>query len=859
MPKSLLSLRFVVTSAVGLCNFLAFAASPKPSTVTPSQYFPTYAPIRPTYTPSRTILPTVKPSLLPSQIQTVTPSVHSPSVSPSSAPSAGPSAGPTAAPTRNPSVLPSQSPTVSPSAVPSSTPSVSPSHSPSQAPTGIPTAGPSAGPTTAPTRDPSVLPSLTSSLYSSGGFDEIRFSQPPSIENFNTQLNLLLPVSIRSMKGCEANWTVDNPSLKLNDAAILSITQLVIPTIPTTVYLYLKANALSIATSYQFTIHCGYLNYMIRITTNSPPSNGAFTVDPLSGSELSTQFQYSAFAWVDENLPLSYQFGFNDPGSGLELILQDKSAFNNTHSTLPSGLQASRYTVNATMEVFDSLSASIARIVSLKVTPSEPSALDLFISSQLSNKTSSTSIILIGNIINKVNCSGATHCGKYNRQSCSTVDNTCGECLDGFVGAQGPQNTQCAKINSIATTESSSECFHDADCDVFQLCNTLTSSCYVPSKQCPNSCSSHGTCKYVGTDTGADMDDCILTSSNCRAVCSCNIGFAGSSCSLTTAQIIEKQNQRNMLLLSFNNLPTQNISSELVISRASTLLSITQKSDELGAAAVSTALVAVSNLLQNAVEAQVSYRDLTAVLQSTDSVASAVQDSNTTSQLLDAVSRYGSITASQLIGEQNVVNIFSKFRMSTVGLAKSESNLSVPQTPLESLQPTISSSVHFAQNEFNSIRLKVTVIESSASLLGNSKQFVSNPLIVQISNVNGLNRTESGHEVLVALRRVASLPALPVYNFTSVCRKPRFMSRKIFNYTCPLTGHILTHNCSNKVGKLVSYCPVYKPSCQSLPVTQSSFISICHMVNYTDTLTWCRCTIGFGFTGFGRFATRSNV
>jgi len=46
--------------------------------------------------------------------------------------------------------------------------------------------------------------------------------------------------------------------------------------------------------------------------------------------------------------------------------------------------------------------------------------------------------------LNSVDCSSAPECiSLYNRQICSTVKNTCGDCLLGFIGVNGQQNSVC--------------------------------------------------------------------------------------------------------------------------------------------------------------------------------------------------------------------------------------------------------------------------------------------------------------------------------------------------------------------------------------------------------------------------------
>ena len=46
----------------------------------------------------------------------------------------------------------------------------------------------------------------------------------------------------------------------------------------------------------------------LTFSTNSPPTNGTFTVSPRFGMSLTDKFMLSARAWIDEDAPLSYRF-----------------------------------------------------------------------------------------------------------------------------------------------------------------------------------------------------------------------------------------------------------------------------------------------------------------------------------------------------------------------------------------------------------------------------------------------------------------------------------------------------------------------------------------------------------------------
>ena len=46
----------------------------------------------------------------------------------------------------------------------------------------------------------------------------------------------------------------------------------------------------------------------INIVTDGPPLPGQFVVTPGKGLALNTSFQFSAFEWIDEDLPLACKF-----------------------------------------------------------------------------------------------------------------------------------------------------------------------------------------------------------------------------------------------------------------------------------------------------------------------------------------------------------------------------------------------------------------------------------------------------------------------------------------------------------------------------------------------------------------------
>ena len=647
---------------------------------------------------------------------------------------------------------------------------------------------------------------------------------------------------MRSSRGCNSNWTISDPKISLVTVSVTAVQQTIPPSRTTVVELYLLPNSLSPHHQYSFTFRCGQLTAAITVVTNSPPANGFFHVLPKAGYQITTLYNFSAGSWIDKDLPLLYQFSYLDGVSGAVMVVRDEALTPNASSFLPVGLSARGYEVNCSVFVFDALSASTTQTSAVYVFQTPQSALNSFISSHL-NSTSTGTINLITTVLNKVNCSGVRDCDHLNRLDCSTVDFTCGPCKTGYIGQSGADNSMCLSSSSFISSPptTSKVCHLDSDCPPFQSCNVSSHSCFLPSKSCPNSCSSQGSCQFVNINNRIQVGSCKISAVDCEAVCVCNKGFSGSSCSLTTQQLAEKQQQRAQLLASFSSTSVANVTSQTILARASTLLSITQNSDEIGSSSISVALSSANSLLQRANALSVDYLQLGGLLESADRVATAAQDGNHSSTLLSTIESFSALVSQQIVTGQKVENVLSTFRATTTSLPKSSTNISVPLLALEQLQSSARSSVHFEQNTSSTITATMSLIEANAKLFGNHLPYSSNPLTIKISDVRSLNyvnSTPGSHEVIVNLSNFVPSTITTSVNFTTTCNQ--FMKHSVLNFTCPGSGHVIVHNCSNKVGILRSFCPVYRPSCTLMSSKQTTE---CRAINYTESTTTCRCTI----------------
>jgi hypothetical protein len=129
----------------------------------------------------------------------------------------------------------------------------------------------------------------------------------------------------------------------------------------------------------------------VIISTNSPPFGGVLEVNPAVGVMLQTLFSMFGLGWVDEDLPLSYQFGnLSSPTSpsspsssnGAMAVLRSKLQLSYTSTLLPSNypLQNSNYplaNLTCAVMVFDHFDSSSSAIINVLVKGLMVSAGDL--------------------------------------------------------------------------------------------------------------------------------------------------------------------------------------------------------------------------------------------------------------------------------------------------------------------------------------------------------------------------------------------------------------------------------------------------------------------------------------------------
>ena len=650
------------------------------------------------------------------------------------------------------------------------------------------------------------------SLSSNVSLNTLRIVAESDTDHFNVENKLVLISTIFTDESCEVNWVVKNATIPLNTSvfSLFKGFQFVKAQQETSIYLILSSGILSIHGFYVFSVNCGHLSSSIAIFPNSPPQEGSFQIVPAIGEEISTLFNFTAYAWKSENIPITYQFSYFY-ASIVAIQLQSQS--NSTFTLLPAGLKSNAYRINCTVQVFDFYQSSSERSETIRVNPANSRGVESFINSTIHSHfpLSLQRINLIGSLLNKINTTNMPDCNLLFRSYNSLVDHTCGPCLSGYTGEAGSCNSFCFQRLSIRDVANISQ-----------------------PKECPNNCSSNGRCAYYNIHSGELVRICSTVSVNCNAKCICYTNFTGPSCTDTVSQLDTLQVVREKALLGLYNLSTStSLLRAQIIALAISLSTQTAFSYELSPLSVYLTLSCAHNLLTAMTQLNTGYDAALPLIQAIDS---AVSTSNYSRNLfVNTLMKYGSLVSNQLYpGQASIENIFSNFRIVT-SVMFSSPKISLPLSDLEIISGKQANSIDIANLLSDQQTGKISVIELESMLFSES-QFKSNPVIIQIfpQNLPSSKR-------LITVRLTNNLPqAIPneTDKITTICLKN--MRSLIHRYKCPFSDYTIVHNCTNRVGTLSSQCPKYQAQCSNL---SSATHHLCTVTFFSSTETVCNCTL----------------
>ena len=402
-----------------------------------------------------------------------------------------------------------------------------------------------------------------------------------SVKKINSNDKLSFAGNIRNPEAgfkCESFWNItnvsDGSSIELSLYAFRGAQSTIIsPNSISTAYLVLKPNSLQSGAYYTLTLSCSALSHSsIVFSTNEAPRGGQLISDPIEGVEAVTIFSLIVAKMQDDDMPLTYQFGYYVATTSTEYTLTSKTETTSCETILPSGDALNNFELMVFVNGYDSYGATtrLFSTVVIQTHGETDSILKSLSSSPIFNSNVSLSSLeeadieanlgfvnVVSSVIGKLNCSLAPNCSALNRKACGTnlalSYPTCGACKPGFFASLDYGDSPCISL-SMAKNESSS-CFTDEDCSPTSACiyyNGSSSRCETKQKSCPADCSGQGVCVIVdifGKIFSNANKTCLITSVDCYAKCQCNKGFEGSDdCSVSTSSMVTQQVARKMMM-----------------------------------------------------------------------------------------------------------------------------------------------------------------------------------------------------------------------------------------------------------------------------------------------------------------------
>eukprot|EP01038_Epipyxis_sp_PR26KG_P014196 gene14196-19049_t len=664
-----------------------------------------------------------------------------------------------------------------------------------------------------------------------------------SLTNIAPSQQLLISGTVKTATPCDAKWVVDDPGLNLSVISVSPTCVSVAKSVIQQMNLVISPYSLPERSSLKFSLNCHYSFASITVTTNGSPQPGILIVNPKAGKELLTSFMYHAALWMDTDIPLSYQFGFESPSMYSRIpdtvVVQYKSQFSSGSSYLPAGRSTSNYRVNCFVQVFDRLDAfgntsssiSVSKVENLMETLSINQTYSLF--SKSNDVASITkSISVIGTSMNNANCSAAPNCSSLYREECAFTDHTCGSCLYGYSGKRGDSNRKCFRFSPVRVNI----CHNNSDCTFGDECST-NGTCYSRLVTCSRPCKVHGRCEYQDLNTA---------------------GYTGYSCDISIRKNEQRRAIRRILIDNLHNITKYDDLNEDSVVMWSTLLSIVSRVPyEVKINDLDVIITTSINILQAwTAVSSVSYEKVVSILQAIDSIASIAAQSvdisaeyretilskrilllntfsnNVLNQMVPSQEKFSDFYASFRTSSQ--YSYITDFQLLTVPASQTESVLNVP---VSSVSLDISSGISLPGSV-----LKTSLISTTVSSFGSniSSTLIANPLQFSFSSSTPL----SGNVVFELKNNFDVNYVDNKFNFSTICNGTDF---SVFTYHCPESGFSIIHNCSFHRGSFTSFCPINPPSCALLNTSSSNMFTInnitCTVVKYDSQSTTCSCPL----------------
>ncbi|RYG68135.1 hypothetical protein EON64_05855, partial [archaeon] len=556
-----------------------------------------------------------------------------------------------------------------------------------------------------------VLPSLAPVIQLSAASSDLNTATNLKIKyNAEQPLQLIGKVDVPAQLSGWVSWHVDSVSsgiqslssvvLSASVAADVSNMTVSASSVPRTYTFHLPLNTALLPTGINllFSLSCSLRDpgssstSSVAVQINSLPRPGLFAISPDEEVELSFLFAFTCSRWIDEDLPLSYQFGFVS-NAGSEVTLRSKLPASFAELGLPAGMSGRNYSVSCFAQVYDVYEGKTTASYAVKVREAAMTTSDMsdYVLKSVQDSTTSNNVDSLkqtaatsSSLLNRVNCSQApVNCGSLNRLECYRTPHTCGPCLSytDYVGDDGDSNEMCMPAAS----------FRHA---MAQSLTTLQHS----QKGCAANCSGHGRCSYRSVLTQEDVNDCAVGDVSCVSYCLCEEIYASSStCAWSEEEVLARQQLREELTSNLEKLiELEDVDSQSVQSLMSSLSMISQNIDEISHAASGRLLSLAGYIMEHAAGVGLTNAAAGELLSSIQSILSAAEQRENVEWRRKRMRRLGS-SFGALHSDRNAFVAMSEEYNSTLQRSQEvlsqyvsflSGNLAPGQTPVQTIQPS---------------------------------------------------------------------------------------------------------------------------------------------------------------------------
>jgi hypothetical protein len=605
----------------------------------------------------------------------------------------------------------------------------------------------------------------------------------------------------------------------------------------------------------------------ISISINSPPLPGKFQVTPAHGTELDSVFTYCSLQWFDDELPLTYEFGYIS-FTGTPTVLQSRSLVSYSKSVLPAGLDSAGHIVSLFSQIFDVLDSNSSANARVTVTEAAQilsiSGVAQFIQGQVNSSRSVDDVKKLNAfssyLLNRVNCSAAPDCHALGRQDCGAAANTCGECLPGLLSGVGGDSNDPCYASANATTDRGWPCSSSSDCAYPLVCSS--SQCAFPIKTCAGNCSDHGQCIHVNINSGLPLTagSCRLDNAFCAAKCQCDEDFRGSErCDLGLADLAMKRELRagvvaNVALLGATEFPD----SQAVSGWINALTDASRSSNELSDVSMSSILNTSRLILSAAASALLPNTVLSGLLPTLNSAAAyagkqqqrsrrrlSTNSSGNHEAIQSIVSTLqsfsSSIASTMLPGQESFTAAMEQFQLSVASYSPTHNSAtlstSLPATSSE--RPPSSIVVPMASQATS-----VSVVSVLSSQYGIEDGLQSNPLSIQFSTSPCAAASLSCTVQVVLQHSQAITLVESAASNDTVDKVCRMGAPQNSSFVCS-SGHRMDTSCNGSFAGAVRWaCPSIQHVSSCAVLQDGTLLSpqlVCKLVNYTSINTTCSC------------------